>query len=85
MDELKQNNILNTKKINLIGKELINHIKLEKSWFNIETLIKIIKSDKKNTGKVSLVFPENDVMFKIIKLEENEIIRLCNSVFKRFL
>jgi 3-dehydroquinate synthase len=85
MEELNKNNILDTKIIANIGKELISHIKINKSWFDIDKLIEIIKSDKKNTGQINLVFPDNNVTFKLIKLEEDEIIRLCNSVFTRFL
>ena len=71
--------------INEIGLSLIEHITLDKKWFNIKNIIKIIKLDKKNTGKINLVIPDKDIIFKVINLEENEIIRLCNTVFKRFL
>ena len=68
-----------------IGQQLISHLELEESWFDIKNLIQIIKSDKKNTGKINLVFPDSDTIFKLISLEEDENIRLCDSVFTRFL
>ncbi len=87
-DILKELNVetnLDYISINEIGLSLIEHITLNKKWFNIKNIIKIIKLDKKNTGKINLVIPDKDIIFKIINLEENEIIRLCNTVFKRFL
>jgi 3-dehydroquinate synthase len=87
-DILKELNVetnLDYISINEIGLSLIEHITLNKKWFNIKNIIKIIKLDKKNAGKINLVIPDKDIIFKIINLEENEIIRLCNTVFKRFL
>ena len=39
------------------GIELINkaNVKLEQSWFNLESLLEIVKSDKKSTGKLTMV------------------------------
>jgi 3-dehydroquinate synthase len=39
------------------GIELINkaNIKLEQSWFDLESLLEIVKSDKKSTGKLTMV------------------------------
>lgn len=39
------------------GIELINkaNIKLEQSWFDLENLLEIVKSDKKSTGKLTMV------------------------------
>jgi 3-dehydroquinate synthase len=39
------------------GTELINkaNIKLEQSWFDLESLLEIVKSDKKSTGKLTMV------------------------------
>lgn len=71
--------------INKIGLLLIEHINIDKEWFNIENIIKTIKSDKKNTGQINLVFPDKNIIFNTIRLEENEVIRLCNTVFKRFI
>ena len=68
----------------LVIPELINHISLDKEWFNINTIIQTIKSDKKNTGKINLVFPGKNVILNTISLEEDEIIRLCSTIFKRF-
>ena len=85
---LKELNIktnLDYNTINKIGLSLIKHINLDKEWFNIKNIIETIKLDKKNTGQVNLVFPDKDIKFNIISLEENEIIRLCNTVFKRFI
>jgi 3-dehydroquinate synthase len=87
-DILKELNIetnLNYTTINEIGLSLIKHIDIDKEWFNIESIIKTIKSDKKNTGQINLVFPDKNIIFNTIRLEENEIIRLCNTVFKRFI
>jgi 3-dehydroquinate synthase len=41
----------------LKGKELINrsNIKLEQSWFDLDSLLEIVKSDKKSTGKLTMV------------------------------
>jgi 3-dehydroquinate synthase len=85
LKELDIKTNLNHTIINEIGLALISHINLDKEWFDVENIIKTIKLDKKNTGKINLVFPDKDIIFKIISLEENEIIRLCNTVFKRFL
>jgi 3-dehydroquinate synthase len=68
-----------------IGLHLTNHIDFKKEWFDIDSIIKTIKSDKKNNGNINLVFPNKDSIFNTINLKENEIIRLCNKVFKRFL
>ena len=87
-DILKELNIetnLDYNVINKIGLSLIKHIDLDKEWFNIKDIIKTIKLDKKNTGKINLVYPDKNFIFKIIILEENETIRLCNTVFKRFI
>jgi 3-dehydroquinate synthase len=87
-DILKELNIetnLDYTIINKIGLSLIEHINIDKKWFNIENIIKTIKSDKKNTGQINLVFPDKNIIFNTIRLEENEIIRLCNTVFKRFI
>ena len=39
------------------GIELINkaNVKLEQSWFDLESLLEIVKSDKKSTGKLTMV------------------------------
>ena len=39
------------------GIELINktNIKLEQAWFDLESLLEIVKSDKKSTGKLTMV------------------------------
>jgi 3-dehydroquinate synthase len=87
-DILKELNVetnLDYNVINKIGLSLIKHIDLDKEWFNIKDIIKTIKLDKKNTGKINLVYPDKNFIFKIITLEENETIRLCNTVFKRFI
>ena len=87
-DILKELNVetnLDYNVINKIGLSLIKHIDLDKEWFNIKDIIKTIKLDKKNTGKINLVYPDKNFIFKIIILEENETIRLCNTVFKRFI
>lgn len=87
-DILKELNIetnLDYNVINKIGLSLIKHIDLDKEWFNIKDIIKTIKLDKKNTGKINLVYLDKNFIFKIIILEENETIRLCNTVFKRFI
>lgn len=41
----------------LKGIELIHqsNIKLEQSWFNLDSLLEIVKSDKKSTGKLTMV------------------------------
>jgi len=86
-DILKELNIetnLDYDNVNKIGLSLINHISLDKEWFNINTIIQTIKSDKKNTGKINLVFPGKNGILNTISLEEDEIIRLCNTIFKRF-
>jgi len=85
VESLGENNSIEIKTIADIGQQLISHLELKESWFDIKNLIQIIKSDKKNTGKINLVFPDNDTIFKLISLEEDEIIRLCDSVFTRFL
>ena len=36
MDILGENNILDTKNIAIVGKELVNHIKIQESWFDIK-------------------------------------------------
>ena len=43
------------------GIELINkaNIKLEQSWFDLESLLEIVKSDKKSTGKLTMVLSTN--------------------------
>lgn len=43
------------------GIELINkaNIKLEQSWFDLESLLEIVKSDKKSTGKLTMVISTN--------------------------
>lgn len=43
------------------GIELINkaNIKLEQSWFDLENLLEIVKSDKKSTGKLTMVLSTN--------------------------
>lgn len=87
-DILKELNVetnLDYNVINKIGLSLIKHIDLDKEWFNVKDIIKTIKLDKKNTGKINLVYPDKNFIFKIITLEENETIRLCNTVFKRFI
>ena len=85
VESLGENNSIEIKTIADIGQQLISHLELKESWFDIKNLIQIIKSDKKNTGKINLVFPDNDTIIKLISLEEDEIIRLCDSVFTRFL
>lgn len=85
MEKLDEGSMIDTKSIAEAGKELVAHIELQKSWFDINKLVKIIKADKKNTGQINLVFPDSSTIFKLITLEEDEIIRLCDSVFTRFL
>jgi 3-dehydroquinate synthase len=85
LKELNMETNLNYTTINEIGLSLIKHINTDKEWFDIENIIKTIKSDKKNNDQINLVFPDKNNIFNIIKLEENEIIRLCNTVFKRFI
>jgi 3-dehydroquinate synthase len=85
LKELNVETNLDYNVINKIGLSLIKHIDLDKEWFNIKDIIKTIKLDKKNTGKINLVYPDKNFIFKIITLEENETIRLCNTVFKRFI
>ena len=85
IESLGENNLIEIETTADIGQQLISHLELKESWFDIKNLIQIIKSDKKNTGKINLVFPDNDTIFKLISLEEDEIIRLCDSVFTRFL
>jgi hypothetical protein len=85
MEKLDEGGVVDTKSIAEVGKELVAHIELQKSWFDINKLVQIIKADKKNTEQINLVFPDNSTIFKLITLEEDEIIRLCDSVFTRFL
>jgi len=85
MEKLDKGSVVDTESIAKVGKELVAHIELQKSWFDINKLVQIIKADKKNTGQINLVFPDSSTIFKLITLEEDEIIRLCDSVFTRFL
>jgi 3-dehydroquinate synthase len=63
------------------GIDLINqsNLKFDKNWFNLNKLLEIIKSDKKNTGKLVMVLIDNKPFLKNIEstkvLEEvlNEI------------
>ena len=43
------------------GIELINkaNVKLKQSWFDLESLLEIVKSDKKSTGKLTMVLSTN--------------------------
>jgi len=85
LKELDVKTNLNYDITNKIGLSLINHIDLDKKWFDVKNIIKTIKLDKKNTGEINLVFPGKNIILDIISLEENEVIRLCDTVFKRFL
>jgi 3-dehydroquinate synthase len=53
--------VLNYNQLLEKGIELINkaNIKLEQSWFDLESLLEIVKSDKKSTGKLTMVLSTN--------------------------
>jgi len=50
--EVPNYNLLLLKGIELIHQ---SNIKLEQSWFDLESLLEIVKSDKKSTGKLTMV------------------------------
>lgn len=74
--------------LNIVKKLLENTISVEKKWFDYESLMECVKSDKKNTGCVNMVLikDNNPVIQKIDDYSiieealENvyEAIRLCN-------
>ena len=57
------------------GIELINkaNIKLEPSWFDLESLLEIVKSDKKSTGKLTMVLSTDQNFLQDV--EDVEIIK----------
>ena len=73
---------------NIVKKLLENTVSVDKEWFNYESLMECVKSDKKNTGCVNMVLikDNNPVIQKIEDYSiistalENvyETIRLCN-------
>jgi 3-dehydroquinate synthase len=68
----------------------IKHQEIEEDWFNFDSLISIIKHDKKNTGTINMVLLTNKDP-KIVSIESEKIlqsaikniyasIRLCNKI-----
>lgn len=57
------------------GIELIHraNIKLEQSWFDLESLLEIVKSDKKSTGKLTMALSTNHNFLQDV--EDVEIIK----------
>ena len=67
-------------------------IKFKSEWFNPESLLKVIKSDKKSTGKLTMVLVDDKPFLEDIEdvriLDEilndvYESIGLCNTILKR--
>jgi 3-dehydroquinate synthase len=54
--EVPNYNLLLLKGIELIHQ---SNIKLEQSWFDLDSLLEIVKSDKKSTGKLTMVLSTN--------------------------
>ena len=73
---------------NIVKKLLENTVSVDKEWFDYESLMQCVKSDKKNTGCVNMVLIKDNQPviqkiedYSIIKTAlENvyETIRLCN-------
>ena len=62
------------------GIELIHqsNIKLEQSWLNLESLLEIVKSDKKSTGKLTMVLVDNKPF-----LEDVEEVIILEEILKQ--
>lgn len=50
-----------------------SQIQLEKDWFNLEDLLEIVKSDKKSTGKLTMVLMDKEPFLK--NIDDTEVIR----------
>ena len=67
--------------------KFIEHQDINKTWFNFDNLLEVIKLDKKNTGSINMVLlTDNEpIITKIYNLEIlkqaiNEVIGLCNTI-----
>jgi 3-dehydroquinate synthase len=67
--------------------KFIEHQDINKTWFNFDNLLEVIKLDKKNTGSINMVLlTDNEPIItkidnlEILKQTINEVIGLCNTI-----
>tara|TARA_R110002012_G_scaffold308252_1_gene514376 strand:+ start:2203 stop:3240 length:1038 start_codon:yes stop_codon:yes gene_type:complete len=56
----------------------IKHIKVEDSWFYFDTLLSLVKSDKKNTGdNINMILIDTDNEYNVVSIEDIDLLETC--------